>query len=561
MKKPLLLLVLMQLGVINNKMSAQDYSFDEGVGARNALNYLPDGLTGKGVLVGVIDWGIDFNHINFFDPNTLQTRAKYACSIFKDKYIEARTPEDIAKLIPYNDGEHGTHVAGIAAGSYGADGWHGIAPEASLLLVDMDLKKDAILNSLKNIFAAADSLKMPLVLNMSIAPSQSGMVSSDFEDGYQPYNLLCEELTDNGTKPGRIIVVSSGNSGTRLQTYSEATIGEEGKVRLIIEPTPNVSTPDCYNFDFEFEALKEESLDFRFFLYDTIAMKEVTTGMKDFTGISLDFNSVAKECLYFEKDDPNIYTSYQIMSQMYFFDKDIVPCIEIIGTVGTKLRFIRHVISTDDDYFTPTQLLPYGYPSGFALTPAVISVGNYDPHNEGWPLRASSSYGVNKEGGKIPDVVAPGCGILSSGRYYDPDDQKHQSGQREVKMADGSTQAFNWLVMTGTSQSAPIVAGLCALMLEYDPTLTVNRVRELLLSTNDWTDACDTAPSGPDQAGNGILNVSALFEALMGGVTSIENLHDADDTLNRKAAKYFNGDGFVIEHAGRKYNVTGIRIE
>lgn len=74
MKKPLLLLVLMQLGVINNKMSAQDYSFDEGVGARNALNYLPDGLTGKGVLVGV-----------------------------------------------------------IAAGSYGADGWHGIAPEASLL--------------------------------------------------------------------------------------------------------------------------------------------------------------------------------------------------------------------------------------------------------------------------------------------------------------------------------------------------------------------------------------------------------------------------------------------
>lgn len=178
-----------------------------------------------------------------------------------------------------------------------------------------------------------------------------------------------------------------------------------------------------------------------------------------------------------------------------------------------------YVISTDDDYFTPTQLLPYGYPSGFALTPAVISVGNYDPHNEGWPLRSSSSYGVNKEGGKIPDVVAPGCGILSSGRYYDPDDQKHQSGQREVKMADGSTQAFN------------------------------------------WTDACDTAPSGPDQAGNGILNVSALFEALMGGVTSIENLHDADDTLNRKAAKYFNGDGFVIEHAGRKYNVTGIRIE
>ena len=156
-----------------------------------------------------------------------------------------------------------------------------------------------------------------------------------------------------------------------------------------------------------------------------------------------------------------------------------------------------------------------------ALSPAVISVGNYDSHYEGTPIVPSSSFGVNYLGNKIPDVVAPGCGIISGSRIYDHTDKYDRYGQRDVLMADGSTKTFNWRTHSGTSQSAPLVAGLCALMLEYDPTLTVNRVRELLYSTNDWNEYCENAPMGPDQAGHGLLNTRALFEALM-GPTAIE---------------------------------------
>lgn len=569
MKKSFILItsLLMQVAVLNTTYAqkAHEYSFDESFGVRSALTYLPDGLTGKGVLVGVIDQGIDFSHINFLDPSTLQTRVKYACTFGGEKYSEARTPEDIAKLVPYNTIEHGTHVAGIAAGSYAADGWHGIAPEASLLLADMDLKDDAITQSIKNIFAAADSLDMPLVLNMSIAPQ--GLPSpSKFYDGYHAQNLLCEELTANGTKPGRIIVVSSANntgytssfatnSAKIIRTYSEATIGAEGKERFILQHTLDDEEGNSA-LTLSFKAQKQSSLDIRFFLYDTINKKEVTTGALDDFGAPVDFSSVAKNALEIEED--GYFTEYSIVSWLMFkYDKDIVPCCEIIGAEGTELRFIKDVISTDDDYFTPSHLIYDGYPNRLAMTPAVISVGNCDPHQEGWPLRQTSSFGVNKEGGKIPDVVAPGSGIISSGRYYNPDDNNHIYGQREVTMADGSTQAINWLAMSGTSQAAPLVTGLCALMLEYDPTLTAERIRELLHNTNDWTEACDNAPMCPDQAGNGILNTKALFEALM-GVTAIEAINDAacESTLydlygNR--LKQVPAQGFYIGNGGKKY--------
>lgn len=558
MKKSSILLIslLMQMVVVNTTFAQRDgpYAFEESYGARSALNYLPEGLTGKGVLVGVVDMGIDFNHINFLDPITQQTRVKFACSFDDGIYREARTPEAVAKLIPINNkNEHGTHVAGIAAGSYAADGWHGIATEAGLLLADENGKNFSITQSIKNVFAAADSLDMPLVLNLSIAPPS-------FNDGYlDEVDLLCEELTDYGTKPGRIVVVSSGNSGREL-AYSEATIGAEGKARLIMESIIPVSDNlnEC-TMSFDFEALKSDSLDIRFFFYDTIAKKEVTEGITDIFDAPVDLN-VIKNDLTVKVDSISPYAYYSLFSGPYKFGdkKNIVTGIEIAGVEGTELRFIRNLVSTDDEYFTPFHQV-YGSPSAFALTPAVISVGNYDSHCEGTPLRQTSSFGVNKEGEKIPDVVAPGCGIISSSRFYN-NEKFNFYGQRDVTMADGSTQTFTWLTTTGTSQAAPLVAGLCALMLEYDPTLTVNRVRELLHSTNDWNDDCDNALMGSGQAGHGILNTKALFEALM-DPTAIDAIKDAAGSsdiydLYGNRLKQVPAQGFYIGNGGKKYSKT-----
>ena len=71
-----LILALLQLGAANT-VSAQDFPFEEGVKVRDVIT-VPESLTGKGVLVGVLDGSFAYSHINFFDPKTNQTRIRAA---------------------------------------------------------------------------------------------------------------------------------------------------------------------------------------------------------------------------------------------------------------------------------------------------------------------------------------------------------------------------------------------------------------------------------------------------------------------------------------------------
>lgn len=519
MKKLSLLLIslLMQVGMAT-VASAQDnennVAIADGIGARQTV-YLPEGLTGKGVLVGVIDGGMEFSHVNFLDPKTFQTRIKTAFIVNPDgSYVDARTPEEIAKLD--HSLAHGTHVAGIAAGSYDADGWHGIAPEADLCLAATTDKNNgggdtSISVALKNIFAVADSLGLPVVVNMSIGPKSAGY------DGYDNIIYRCEELTEKGNLAGRIVVVSSGNYGSRLD-YLEGTIGSDGKLHIAIESLEAIESSQMATLVFSFEAPKGEELSFRFYSYDMVAKKEVKEGLLDDMGNPLDLSEFGQYMTHSEKDgSPYRYYKYNHPDIIMTASKNIVPCIEITGTAGTKISYITGTAEdqpSDDDRFSSIKAV-YSGKNGLSMTPAVLSVGNYDARVPGkTPIHRTSSFGLNMHGDKFPDVVAPGTGIISSTMPTDATGAIYAS--REIKMPDGNSKTFMWQTMTGTSQSSPVMAGIVALMLQHDPTLTVNRVRELLYDTNDWNEDCDNAPMGPDQAGHGILNTKALFEKLMG---------------------------------------------
>ena len=110
---------------------------------------LPQAYTGQGVIVGVIDCGFDFNHINLCDENG-NTRVK-AVYMPLDKtgsqpVVNYRllpgscyeTPTQIMSLTTDDrNTTHGTQTAGIAAGAYRDNGWYGIAPGADLVLCGM----------------------------------------------------------------------------------------------------------------------------------------------------------------------------------------------------------------------------------------------------------------------------------------------------------------------------------------------------------------------------------------------------------------------------------------
>jgi minor extracellular serine protease Vpr len=107
------------------------------------------GLTGRGVTIAVIDTGIDYTHKSLGgsgrardfqenNPRTVEPRSFPTTKVIGgydfagSYYTGGNAPTEDAD--PLDEGGHGTHVAGIAAGMLdNAKVHHGLAPEASLI--------------------------------------------------------------------------------------------------------------------------------------------------------------------------------------------------------------------------------------------------------------------------------------------------------------------------------------------------------------------------------------------------------------------------------------------
>lgn len=196
------------------------------------------GLTGKGILISVIDSGIDYAHPDFCNPDkTTRLVALWDQTILADPSagrfapagysqgtlfspeqinaaLQADTFEQRMELVPSTDVTgHGTHVAGIAAGNGRASGglYRGVAPESSLLAIKLGSPDPkGFPNTLELMQAVDFSVRyalehtVPLVINLSFGNTY----------GSHSGTSLLETYLDYVSNLGRInIVVGSGNEG------------------------------------------------------------------------------------------------------------------------------------------------------------------------------------------------------------------------------------------------------------------------------------------------------------------------------------------------------------
>jgi Subtilase family len=103
-----------------------------------------------------------------------------------------------------------------------------------------------------------------------------------------------------------------------------------------------------------------------------------------------------------------------------------------------------------------------------------LTVGNYD-HRTGTGV-PSSSRGPTRDGRSKPDLVAPGRNVWSSGALGN---QSNPAG----------TVFPVRVQMSGTSMSAPLVAGICAQLLEAFPAMTSAQIGAALVATTSTTGA------------------------------------------------------------------------
>lgn len=173
-------------------------------------------LTGKGVLVGFIDSGIDYTH-NAFRNIDGTTRIEYIYDLSqgnaiynKEKINEALKSQDPFSIVPHNDQtEHGTHVAGIAcAGGKIPKNLYGVAPESSIAMVKtvrgLYSLSTNILRGLKFLVDKSKELKMPLVVNISLSTNDGAHNGTSLLEQYIFTVCNLERIT---------VVIAAGNEG------------------------------------------------------------------------------------------------------------------------------------------------------------------------------------------------------------------------------------------------------------------------------------------------------------------------------------------------------------
>ncbi len=189
-----------------------------------------NGFTGRGVIIGIVDTGIDRNHLDFRNEDGT-TRIQYMWDHTGGPepppsgytYGQEWTASEInaGRCIEQDTNGHGTHISGVAAGNGRATGngvpqftYVGMAPEADIIVVKLDIPSDLeVIDGVSYIFQKADQLGKDAVVLLAVG-KQAGP-----HDGTDPLDLAIDAMTG----PGHIVVAAAGNDGLS-KIHSQITV-------------------------------------------------------------------------------------------------------------------------------------------------------------------------------------------------------------------------------------------------------------------------------------------------------------------------------------------------
>lgn len=436
-------------------------------------------LTGKGVLLAVLDSGIDIT-LPEFRKTDGSTRIRYLL----DQTMENRefSGEELDRLLqesgqtessdaakgsrrfPGMDSSgHGTAVAGIAGSSpvrKGDINYQGVATEAEFLIVKLGVpdarsfpRTTEILRGVTWAIRKSLELGMPLVINLSFGNSYGA------HDGAS----LIERFLDNAAEIGRtVICVGSGNEGANgghlagslERAGSVAGLPSGRQPASFYRPAQIELAVAEYEQTLNVQLWKNYSDSYRIFLRapggEEVQVPDRVNG--------------GKYVLELEETEILVYqgepTPYTVAQEIYF---DMLPVGKnyITGGIWTFRIEPVEVVTGNYYFYLPAGAARNAGTGFYQSTPdvtltipstasKVLTVGAYDSVYQAYADFSGRGYanpdrtiGVVTAGFAKPDIVAPGVDVLAPNLYggYTP--------------------------VTGTSFATPIVAGAAALLMEW----------------------------------------------------------------------------------------------
>lgn len=527
------------------------------------LGGLPSAFHGDGVVMGVIDIGFDYRHPTLFDT----TGSNYRVNRIWEQQGSGTPPSGYAyghEMTVAADmwtkgydmtGSHGAHVGGIAAGSgNGSNGkYRGIAPASEIVLVSItpppsdwtSTGMSDIIDGASYIFNYAASQGKAAVVNLSWGCSIGP------HDGYS----LFSQALDNLTGPGKIFVCSAGNNGDQnlhlQKTFSSSsqeihsffsfnTFLPEKKTWIDI--WGDTAKSFCMQLSLFAAGSKVDStgficLDNQLHL-DTLTGTDnesmfvaITTSDEEFNGkprIFLDVHNKSVDAVLLtvtgQDGSVHIWSGFVEHSTGYY--GNFISGGNPWATSGNNNMTIGDMASSR------SALAVGAYISRNSYTNVAGGFVNYSAYGTRGALAPFSSRGPSADGRTKPDINAPGMVVGSAVNSYDPDFATNGDSYGSVvhNWTDpGNSRTYSYAMLMGTSMSSPVAAGVVALMLQANPTLTPEQVQQIIAETAIKDAFTGNLPTqGNNLWGHGKLNaLRAVHRAyILAGLPGIEGYDD-----------------------------------
>ena len=431
-----------------------------GAGA-GVISSLESGLTGKGVLVAVIDSGIDYFHPDFRNPDGT-TRIGLLADQDRDRIytreeinaaLETGSRTSALALVPSTDPSgHGTAVAAIAAGN-GREGngvYRGVAYESELMVVKLGTpltdsfpRTTQLMKALDLVVRRAQDMNRPLAVNISFGNTYGS------HDGTSLLETFINDMSGIGRN---VIVAGTGNEGTGAgHRAGSLVMGQEENAQLSIAP---------YETGMGVQLWKSYVDQFSIRLVTPSG--EIIGPIDSRLGPQTLRYGGTQILIYYGKPSP-----FSRAQEVYF---DFLPVRDYLDSGIWTFRLTperivtgrydmwlpsRGILNPSTRFLRPVPETTLTIPSTAAN---VISVGAYDDSYRAYA--DFSGRGFTRQTGQVkPDLAAPGVDIVTARRG---------GGYESV---------------TGTSFAAPFVTGSAALLMQWgilqgnDPFLYGEKVK------------------------------------------------------------------------------------